>query len=112
MQATLTILGRDYGIDCTEQEERRLQDLARALDAKLQAFGGEADARRSLILTALALMDEAQTTNAALARARCEIERLTDMLVEAKLEAEQPAVADTADRGRVGALRRVAEGAA
>jgi cell division protein ZapA (FtsZ GTPase activity inhibitor) len=111
MQATLTILGRDYLIDCTEQEERRLQDLAKALEARLQAFGADADARRSLILTALALMDEAQTTNAALARAHCEIERLTDMVVEARLEAAQPAAA-TPERGRVGALRRVAEGAA
>jgi len=110
MQALLTIRGRDYAIDCTEQEERRLQDLARLLEARLQGFGGEADTRRSLVLIALALLDEAQTTSAALARARCEIERLTDMLVEAKLEAQS--AADTGVRGSVGALRRVAEGAA
>lgn len=110
MQAVLSILGRDYAIDCTEQEERRLQDLARLLDARLTGFGGDADTRRSLVLLALALLDEAQTTSAALARARCEIERLTDMLIDAKLEAQ--ATPDTAVRGSVGALRRVAEGAA
>ena len=104
--AVLTILGRDYAIDCTAQEERRLQDLARLLDARLQGFGADADARRSL----LALLDENQTTNAALARARDEIERLTDMLIDARLEAQSKP--DTAVRGGVGALRRVAEGAA
>jgi cell division protein ZapA (FtsZ GTPase activity inhibitor) len=110
MQAVLTILGRDYALDCSEQEERRLQDLARLLDARLQSFGGDADTRRSLVLMALALLDEAQTTSAALARARCEIERLTDMLIDARLEAQ--ALPDTSVRGSVGALRRVAEGAA
>lgn len=110
MQAVLTILGRDYAIDCTEQEERRLQDLARLLDARLQGFGGDADTRRSLVFIALALLDEAQTTSAALVRARCEIERLTDLLIDAKLEAQ--AAPDLGLRGGVGALRRVAEGAA
>lgn len=110
MQATLTILGRDYAIDCTQEEERRLQDLASALESRLSAFGEDADARRSLILTALSLLDEAQALHAALARARCEIERLTDMVVEAQLEAG--AAPDTPERGRVGSLRRVAEGAA
>jgi cell division protein ZapA (FtsZ GTPase activity inhibitor) len=110
MQAVLTILGRDYAIECVEQEERRLQDLARLLDARLAGFGGDADTRRSLVLIALALLDEAQTTGAALARARCEIERLTDMVIDAKLGAQ--AGADTSVRGGVGALRRVAEGAA
>ncbi len=108
--AVLTILGRDYASDCTVQEERRLQDLAHLLDARLQGFGAGADARRSLVLLTLALMDENQTTNAALARARDEIERLTDMLIDARLEAQSKP--DTAVRGGVGALRRVAEGAA
>ncbi len=110
MQTVLTILGRDYVLDCSEPEERRLQDLAHALDMRLQNFGGEADTRRSLVLIALALLDEAQATNAALARARCEIERLTDLLIDARLDAQ--ASIDTSVRGGVGALRRVAEGAA
>ena len=71
---------------------------------------GDAETMRRLVLTALALMDEAQASSAALVRARGEIERLTDMLIEARLEG--CAEPDSADRGRVGSLRRVAEGAA
>ncbi len=107
----ITILGHDIDLACQPHEERRLEDLSRALDARLAGFTGEPDALRRLALTALSLMDEAQATNAALARARCEIERLTDMVVEAKIEAAA-AAPDTPERGRVGALRRVAEGAA
>ncbi len=111
MQITLKILGQEFTVDCAEQEQRRLEDLAQALDARLKGFsGGESDARR-LVLTALALMDEAQTTRAALVRAHAEIERLTDMVVEARLQAEA-AGAGTEERGGVSSLRRVAEGAA
>jgi flagellar biosynthesis regulator FlaF len=80
------------------------------LEARAAGVKGDADANRRLVLTALALMDEAQASSAALVRARGEIERLTDMLIEARLE--DCAEPDNADRGRVGALRRVAEGAA
>ena len=61
----------------------------------------------TLALTALALMDEAQTTNAALARARCEIERLNDMIAEARIEdaARPEAAAINPDQGCVQALR-------
>ncbi len=109
MQTTLEVLGRAFSVECSEQEERRLRDLARALDARLAGFGGDPDAMRRLVLSALALLDEAQATGAALVRARGEIERLTDLLVEAKLAAEPEAV--NAERGRLGALR-VAQGAA
>ena len=114
MQATVKILGEDYAVDCAECDHRRLEDLARALESRLQGFSGDASAMRRLVLTALGLLDEVQTTSAALVRARCEIERLTDMLVEARLEAqlpEPPKTPDTPDRGRVGALR-VAQGRA
>jgi cell division protein ZapA len=109
----ITILNRQFTIDCTEAEERRIEDLARALDARLQNCS-EPDQLRRVVFTALALMDEVQTTHAALARSHCEIERLTDMVVEAKIEAEtaQTKTPDTPDRGRVSSLRRVAEGAA
>jgi cell division protein ZapA len=110
MQAVFTILDRHVALECAEQERRRLEDLAGALEARLAGFAGEPDAMRRLILTALALLDEAQTTSAALARARCEIERLTDMVIDAKLGAQ--AAPDTSVRGSVSALRRVAEGAA
>jgi cell division protein ZapA len=109
MQAVLNVLDSAVTLDCDEGERRRLEDLARALEARLQGFANEPDAQRRLILTALALLDEAQTTSAALARARCEIERLTDLVIDARMEAQSP---DTSVRGGVGALRRVAEGAA
>jgi hypothetical protein len=102
MQIVLKIQGREIAIECAEHERRRLEDLAAALEARLAAGSGETS--RRLVLTALALIDEAQTTSAALERARCEIERLTDMLVEANLPSPKPPpVAE--DRGRVAALR-------
>lgn len=109
MQAILNILNREFAVECADRDQRRLEDLARALDARLAGFSGDEDAMRRLVLTALSLMDEAQATSAALVRARYEIERLTDMLVEAKLEAQTTPAND--DRGRVGALRE-AQGAA
>jgi cell division protein ZapA len=111
MQAIVKILGEDYAIDCAACDTRRLEDLAKALEARLQGFSGDTDASRRLVLTALGLIDEAQATSAALARARCEIERLTDMLVEAKLEAQSSEPPDSPDRGRVSALH-VAQGRA
>lgn len=86
----LQILGQNIPVECAPGEQRRLQDLAAALDARLTGFSGDQDGVRRLALTALALMDEAQATSAALARARGEIQRLTDMIVEARLEDEGP----------------------
>lgn len=109
MQTNVTILGREFAIKCGESDGRRLEDLARALDARLGRFSGDDDAMRKLVLTALSLLDETQATSAALVRARNEIERLSDMLVEARLEAANAGEVD--DRGRVDALR-VAHGVA
>ena len=53
--------------------------------------------------TSRSVCAEAQATGAALARARCEIERLSDMVVEARLEAGGFG-ADAGERGRVGPL--------
>jgi len=106
----ITVLGQPVDIACQTFEEKRLEDLARALELRVASVKGDAETTRRLILTALALMDEAQASSAALVRARGEIERLTDMLIDARLEG--CAEPDSADRGRVGALRRVAEGAA
>jgi cell division protein ZapA (FtsZ GTPase activity inhibitor) len=107
----IIVLGHAIELECQPHEQKRLEDLAAALNTRLAGVTGDPDAVRRLTLAALALMDEAQAANAALARARYEIERLTDMLVEAKLEAgdTEPSAPE---RGRVGALRRVAEGAA
>jgi cell division protein ZapA (FtsZ GTPase activity inhibitor) len=106
----VTILGEDYAIDCAPCDERRLEDLARALEARLTGFSGDASAKRRLVLAALGLIDEVQATSAALVRARCEIERLTDMLVEAQLEAGAPE-SEPPDRGGITSLR-VAQGRA
>jgi len=103
MQAKLDTLNRAFAIDCAACDERRLEDLARALDQRLAGFSGDTDAMRRLVLVSLSLLDEAQATSAALVRARTEIERLTDMVVEAKLEAA--AAPDTSDGGRVQSLR-------
>ncbi|MBC7769807.1 MAG: cell division protein ZapA [Phycisphaerales bacterium] len=109
MQVIVNILNRDFTIECREGDCRRLEDLAQTLNARLAHFSGDEDATRRLVLTALSLIDENQAASAALVRARYEIERLSDMLVEAQLESASPSVID--DRGRIDALR-VAQGAA
>ena len=103
MAAVLTILGREFVIECAERDERRLEDLACALNARLESFSGDTDEVTRAVFTALSLMDEVQVIGAALVRARCEIERLSDMLVEAKLAAPDALIND--ERGRVDALR-------
>jgi cell division protein ZapA (FtsZ GTPase activity inhibitor) len=108
MQAVLNVANQEFTIECADCDQRRLEDLAQALDARLARFSGDEDAMRRLVLTALSLLDQAQATSAALALAREEIERLTDMVVEARMDAQNVAVND--ERGRVGVL--VAHGAA
>jgi len=110
MQTVVSIQGRRIALDCAEAERRRFEDLALALEARLSGFADEPDATRRLILTALALLDETQATSAALARARCEIERLADMLVEARLAVET--TADKIEQARGGAAGRITESAA
>ncbi len=103
MGAVITILGREFAIECAERDQRRLEDLAVALNARLAGFSGDTDEVTRTVLAALSLMDEVQVIGAALVRARCEIERLSDMLVEARLEAPEALVND--ERGRIDALR-------
>lgn len=103
MQTVLTVMGREFAIECAERDRRRLEDLAHALNTRLAGFPDDADAVTRAVLTALSLMDEVQVIGAALVRSRCEIERLSDMIVEAKLEPPEALVND--ERGRVEALR-------
>ena len=103
MTVTVSILGEDFRLQCGAGEQRRIEDLAKALEARVAAEG-ETSALRKLILTALALMDEAQTTGAALARARGEIERLNDMIAEASIDAAETASLPQ-DQNRVRAQR-------
>lgn len=98
MRTVLRILNEEIAIDGAPEDMRRLQDLAAALDARLAGFSGGKDGYRRLALTALGLLDEAQVANAALARARCEIDRLNDIISDAV-----PLPLDT--RGRVNVLR-------
>ncbi len=103
MQAILRVLNEEIRLECAPHDQRRLEDLAAALNARLSGSSGAADGKRRLALTALSLLDEAQAAGAALARARSEIERLNDIIGEARLEA--PAGPPIDQRGRVGALR-------
>ncbi|MBS0386794.1 MAG: cell division protein ZapA [Proteobacteria bacterium] len=103
MTATVRILGEDFRLECSAGDRRRIEDLAKALAARL-GESGETTELRKLILAALSLMDESQTTGAALARARGEIERLNDMVAEARIEAAE-GVCVPQDQGRVKALR-------
>lgn len=90
MTVTVRVLGQEFRLACNAGGQRRIEDLAKALEARVAAEGERSDLRK-LILTALALMDEAQTTGAALVRARGEIERLNDMVAEAGLDAAEGA---------------------
>jgi cell division protein ZapA (FtsZ GTPase activity inhibitor) len=112
MQAKIKIQGEEYAIECAECYMRRIEDLARALEERLEGFKGETGAKRRLVLAALGLLDEVQATSAALARARNEIERLTDTLVEAKLEAQPPPGKPDAPARRDAGALRVAQGRA
>ena len=100
MQILVHILGQEIAVECAPREQMRLQDLAAALDARLVGFTGDAAGMKRLALAALSLLDEAQAAGAALARARSEIERLNDLVAEARLDAPP---AD--ERGRLSALR-------
>ncbi len=111
MQTTVKVLDREFSIECAEGDCRRLEDLAATLNARLAGFSGDEDAMRRLVLTAPSLLDQNQAASAALVRARNEIERLSDMVVEAKLEAAKAGANVLDERGRVDALR-VAQGAA
>jgi cell division protein ZapA (FtsZ GTPase activity inhibitor) len=86
----LSILSQDIEIECAPEEQRRLIDLAAALEARLARIPADADHVRRLVLTALSLLDETQAAGAALARAHEEIERLSDQLAEATAEEGAP----------------------
>ncbi|MBY0564966.1 MAG: cell division protein ZapA [Hyphomonadaceae bacterium] len=99
----VTVLGEDIALSCEQRDEQRIADLAAALERRISVYPGDAPKTQRLLLTALCLLDEVQAKSAALALARSEIERLTDLVVEAKLEAETQTVNE--DRGRVASLR-------
>lgn len=102
-QTVFSILGEEFRFECAANEERRLRDLAAALDERLQVGEGAALAR--LVAVALSLLDEAQASGAALARARGEIERLSDELTaQHRMARLTPGTLE--ERGRLAALSR------
>src|SRR5437868_7668818 len=103
MAAIVRVLGEEFRVECSAGDQRRLEDLAKALEARIAGLDGETTDVRKLILTALSLMDESQSTGAALVRARGEIERLNDMVAEANMDAAE-GVSLPQDQGRVKAL--------
>jgi hypothetical protein len=101
MQTVLRILNEQISLECAPGDQRRLEDLAAALEARLAGFSGNEDGYRRLVLTAIALLGESQAAGAALMRAHHEIERLNDMVAEARLDQSPP----PDDRRLVNALR-------
>jgi len=98
VRTVLRILNEEIAVDGGPAELRRLLDLAATLEERTLGKGEAGRPHQRLILAALALLDEAQTANAALARAHCEIDRLNDIIADAA-----PLPLDT--RGRVNVLR-------
>jgi cell division protein ZapA (FtsZ GTPase activity inhibitor) len=98
------VADQEIAIDCAPHQQRRVADLAALLESRLAVFAGEPETLRRLVLTALALMDEAQTAGAALARARGEIDRLNDLVCDVE--------ADQGGSDRAMSRTRLPEGAA
>ena len=90
MRLVLTILDEEIVLESAPEEERRLRDLAATLEARIRALGAEKATSQSLSIIALSLLDEVQAARAALARAHGEIERLNDMVVDARLASGEP----------------------
>jgi cell division protein ZapA (FtsZ GTPase activity inhibitor) len=102
-KVVVRVADQEVAVDCAPHEQRRVADLASLLESRLAVYAGEPETLRRLVLMALALMDEAQTAGAALARARGEIDRLNDLVCDA--EQHQ-------DSDRAPPRRRLPEGAA
>lgn len=88
------LLERELDIPCAATLEPRVSDLAAALEARIRQSAVAGDEVTRLALAALALVDETQVAHAALERARIEIERLTDLLVEARMAPDRQMAAD------------------
>lgn len=60
-EISITINGRNYGIACDDGQEKRVQDLARYVDARLREIaraGAASNESHLLVLTAIILSDE------------------------------------------------------
>ncbi len=106
-ETILTVLGEVIRISCPPEEARRLTHLAASLEARLG--GGAPMGSRLLVLLALGLLDEAQGAAASLQRARCEIDRLNEMIAESRADSTDlvpPAASNDAGGGVVSFGRR------
>lgn len=91
-EVSVVIHGKPYGISCDDGQERRVQELAKYVDARLREIasaGAASNESHLLVLTALVLSDEifdARQTKAVPATERYQ-DRLTEddeeMIVEA-----------------------------
>ena len=60
-EISITINGRNYGIACDDGQEKRVQELARYVDARLREIaraGAASNESHLLVLTAIILADE------------------------------------------------------
>lgn len=77
-QVTVSIAGRTYRMACGEGEEPRLEELARAVDAKigeLRGSFGEIGDQRITVMTALTFADELSEARRRLDEMAAQVER-------------------------------------
>jgi cell division protein ZapA len=78
-QVTVGIAGKTYRIACAEGEERHLEGLAAAYDAKIEemrAAFGEIDDMRLHVMAAITLADEMHETKRRVAALEAELGRM------------------------------------
>ena len=101
-QVNVSIAGRSYLIACGDGEERRLGELAAALDARAQQLAtsvGQVSDARLLVMTGLLMSDELSAVQAKLAERDAEIARLKAGLASAaeSLEKSEERLAEVLD---------------
>ena len=75
-QVTVTIAGRVYRMACADGEQPHLENLARAVDAKIEVLRGsfgEIGDQRIIVMTALTFADELSEANRRIAALEMDI---------------------------------------
>jgi cell division protein ZapA len=78
-QVTIEVNGRPYTVGCQDGQERHLAELARLFDRQVREVGqevGQLGETRLFLMGALLMADELFDTQARLAQAQTELERL------------------------------------
>ena len=81
--AIVTIAGRAYRLGCDEGEEKRLEELAAKIDAKIESIRGnfgEIGDQRLVVMAALEIADEASDQTARLAELETETASLREQI--------------------------------